>query len=149
MWEAKSSRSFFGGKWVVRAGIKLSSYSTYREYELSKLQQEDRMARLGQAQPWSPILHVQEESGTTLEISTPQLSWQIEIIVREGGKKVHLMHYAPGLSHSGDRWWLFTRLTYSWPLKLGEAGWRQNLTNELFISTPPDLRRKIPILRHS
>ena len=38
----------------------------------------------------------------SLEIATPQLSWQVEIIVREGGKKMHLMHYAPGLYHSGD-----------------------------------------------
>ena len=38
-----------------------------------------------------------------MEIATPQLFWQVEIIVREGGKKMHLMHYAPGLYHSGDR----------------------------------------------
>lgn len=38
------------------------------------------------------------------------------------------------------------KVAYSWPLKLAEAGWRQNLTNELFISTSQTSEGKFPYL---
>lgn len=51
------------------------------------------MARIGQATMISR-LHFQEESGTTLEIATPQLSLASRklLLERERKKKMHLMH---------------------------------------------------------